>query len=316
MKNIILLDFDGTITSHDTINIIASLATARNPRAGPIWDDIVTKYVADHADHLSSYKPEACDRTTLTQELEYLASLGSVEQKSVERVAGLGVFAAIPGEEFRAFGEKIVDRGESETGAKGGGVAVHGDEDGEAEAAEKVKLRRGLHGFLDWAGKRGWEFGVVSVNWSREFIEGVLLDREEELGGGRRIKANSINWPAGRVEGYEQDKKVLMTVEDKVRAMRDLVVEIKGEGGQEEEGERNKGKVVYFGDSTTDIGCLIEADLGVVMADEDGSKLLKTLRRVGMEVAHVKDFKGKKGLVWARDFEEVLESRVMERLEG
>lgn len=308
MKNIILLDFDGTITSHDTINVIASLAATRNPRAGPLWDDIVAKYVADHADHLSSYKPEARDRTTLSQELEYLESLGSVEQKSVERVAGLGVFAAISGEEFKAFGEGVVDRHEAEGSAEGEGVAVHGDEDGEAEeGGKKVRLRRGLRGFLDWAGERGWELGVVSINWSREFIEGVLLDREEELRGGRRIKANSINWPAGRVEGYDRDKRVLMTVEDKVRAMGDLVGEIRGE----DEG----GKVVYFGDSTTDIGCLVEADLGVVMANEDGSKLLKTLRRVGMEVVHVKDFKGEKGLVWARDFEEVLTSRMIERLE-
>ncbi|KAK4170413.1 HAD-like domain-containing protein [Cladorrhinum sp. PSN259] len=315
MQNIILFDFDGTITAHDTINVLASLATSRNPQTAPLWENIVREYVADHAKHLKTYRPEACDRTTLAQELEFLQSLGKVEQKSVGRVGGLGVFATISGEDFKAFGEKVVRKHEGDENGKGG-TALHEDEprvDGEAKGEDdgKVMIRKGFGKFADKVKERGWEFGVVSINWSREFIEGVL-SREGLEGSGSRIKANGIIWPGGKVEGYEDGngRKALMTVEDKVRAMRDLVGEIRGGGGE------GGGKVVYFGDSPTDMGCLLEADLGVVVADEDGSKLLETLRRIGLEVPHVKDFTGGERLVWSRDFEEVLRSAVIESLEG
>ncbi|KAK3996525.1 HAD-like domain-containing protein [Cladorrhinum sp. PSN332] len=308
MKNIILLDFDGTITAHDTINILASLAATRNPHTAAIWQDIVLKYVADHAEHLDKYRPEARDRTTLAQELEFLKSLGSVEQKSVDRVGGLGVFAALSGEEFKAFGRDVVVQEEEEEEEEDQ-PRVDGAERND-EKGKVVKIRKGFGEFADRVRERGWELGVVSINWSGEFIEGVL--GREELVAGERIKANGIRWPGGKVEGYEKEngRKVLMTVEDKVRAMRDLVREIRG--GEEEMG----GKVVYFGDSTTDMACLVEADLGVVVADEDGSKLLKALGRVGLEVPHVEGFKGVEGLVWVRDFDEVLRSKVIERLEG
>ncbi|KAK4131738.1 hypothetical protein BT67DRAFT_427122 [Trichocladium antarcticum] len=77
-------------------------------------------------------------------------------------------------------------------------------------------------------------------------------------------------------------------------------------------GAGDERRVVYFGDSTTDLACLVEADLGVVMADDGESKLLKTLRRVGLEVPHVGQWEDGRRLVWARDFDEVLGSRVME----
>jgi soluble P-type ATPase len=78
--------------------------------------------------------------------------------------------------------------------------------------------------------------------------------------------------------------------------------------GMEEE------RVVYFGDSTTDQACLVEADLGVVMADDGGSKLLKTLERINLTVPHVGEARAENKLVWARDFQEVLQSGVMDRI--
>ncbi|KAK4230974.1 HAD-like domain-containing protein [Podospora fimiseda] len=316
MKNIILFDFDGTITAHDTINVLASLAAARNPHTTPLWEDIVTRYVADHADHLKSYKPEAKDRTTLAQELKFLESLGSVEQKSVDRVGGSGLFAALKGEDFKAFGRQAVVQEKPEGGniQKTKGAAIHDDEPRvEAEDEERVELRNGFREFVDVAQKKGWELGIVSINWSREFIEGVLGIKD--LVAGDRIKANGIRWPGGKVEGYEDGngKKVLMTVEDKLRAMRDLVNEIRSDWTDDERG----GKVAYFGDSTTDMACLVEADLGVVISDENHeSKLLKVLKRVGLDVPHVKECNGGEGLVWAKDFDQFLSSKAIETLEG
>ena len=158
---------------------------------------------------------------------------------------------------------------------------------------------------MEKVGKReGWEVGVVSVNWSGGFIRGVVGEGCGGLGLGKgmgRVVANGV--VGGVVEGPgELGREVLVTAGDKMRAM-GLLREGKGEGE----------RVVYFGDSPTDLACLLEADLGVVIADDGGSKLLKTLERIGLEVPHLGE--GKDGrLVWARDFEEVLESGVMDRI--
>ena len=116
-----------------------------------------------------------------------------------------------------------------------------------------------------------------------------------------RVVANAV--VKGVVEGPgELGREVLVTAGDKVRAMRLL-----------REGRDVKERVVYFGDSPTDLACLVEADWGVVIADDGGSKLLKTLERIGLEVPHVGEGRESR-LVWARDFQEVLESGVMDEI--
>lgn len=92
----------------------------------------------------------------------------------------------------------------------------------------------------------------------------------------------------------------MLTAGDKLEASKVLV------------GER-QGKWMYVGDSTTDLAVLLEADVGVVMANGEESSLLKTLKRVGFDVPHVNE--GKKAqVVWARDFEELMGSGVMDWL--
>jgi hypothetical protein len=146
----------------------------------------------------------------------------------------------------------------------------------------------------------------VSVNWCGEFIRGVVEGGCEPGPGRKRVRrviANGIGFPDGRVEGpRELGREPLVSAGDKLRAMMSL------RRGWEEE------KVVYFGDSTTDLACLAEADFGVIIADDGKSKLLRTLKRVGLDVSHVGEAKEENKLVWARDFVEVLESGVMERI--
>jgi soluble P-type ATPase len=70
------------------------------------------------------------------------------------------------------------------------------------------------------------------------------------------------------------------------------------------------GKVVYFGDSTTDMECLLAG--GVVISDDEESSLLKTLKRIGVNVPHVGENSERDGKVkWARDFREVLDSGLL-----
>ena len=72
--------------------------------------------------------------------------------------------------------------------------------------------------------------------------------------------------------------------------------------------------MVYFGDSVTDLECLLRADTGIVMVnegEEEENKLLGTFRRLGFEVPHVSEAQEGAKLAWARDFEEVMRSEVL-----
>ena len=170
-----------------------------------------------------------------------------------------------------------------------------------------MTIRKGFGEFVQRMGKeRGWDVAVVSVNWSGEFIRGVVgVGCEEDAQGVvETVVSNSIAWPGGRIQGpSELGTEPLVTAGDKLRAMESLTARL----GEE--------KVVYLGDSTTDLACLVAADLGVVMADDAESKLLRALKRIGFDVSHVSEpWEDGRRLVWARDYDEVLQSGVMESI--
>lgn len=330
---LILLDFDGTITQQDTLNALvhhaiahrssgsaacaaddaagAAAAVPNSPELSAVWRGIVRDYAADHAAHVEAYAPPAHLRGTLAQELAFLESLRPVEERSVGRVSVSGLLAGLEGDQLERFGREAVLSSSSSSSSSGKDDHVGGDGDGEGI----VRLRKGFGRFVErMGGEKGWDVGVVSVNWSGSFIKGVVESgwrepghgqRGFELVVGERIVANGIRFPGGQIEGpKELGGEPLLTVGDKLRAMRTLRARM------------GEDKVVYFGDSTTDLACLVEADLGVVMADDEGKgKLLRTLNRVGLEVPHVSRCDDGSKLTWARDFEEVLQSRVMERVE-
>ncbi|KAK3311141.1 uncharacterized protein B0T15DRAFT_571569 [Chaetomium strumarium] len=319
-QHLLLLDFDGTITQHDTLHSLVSLAIAASrPRASKhdnddrssaltaLWEEIVRDYVAAHARHLAGYSPPAEERTTLELEVAFLESLKSVEAASAARVSRAGFFRGLSGDGLEELGRRAVTLGTATHGGSNGG-GNGGGEDGKGNGEKgAVKVREGLAEFVErMGGEEGmWDLAVVSVNWSGRFIKGVVEGSCRAGDRIRRIVANGISWPHGDIQGPDDlGGKPLATAGDKLRAMRSL-----REGLKEQ-------KVVYFGDSTTDLPCLIEANLGVIMADDVESKLLKTLRRVGFEAPHVGEAGPGSSLVWARDFHEVLRSGVMERILG
>lgn len=118
------------------------------------------------------------------------------------------------------------------------------------------------------------------------------------------------------------DKSQILTAEDKHRVMRDLV------GMDDVEGSRPL--VVYVGDSTTDLECLLHADVGICLRDEAASltweqrELQEILDQAGidcrwvgnmnegdLEMPPLRSIDG--GLYhsqiwWARDFDEICQS--------
>lgn len=274
---LIILDFDGTITKQDTIDKLAlAVIEHRGEHSSKIWEDIVKAWLDDHSRHANAYLPAQADRTTPAAELAFLDSMKEVENASITRVDESKIFRGISQEELVRLGSEAVQKG-------------------------VVELRDGWKGFLRELNGRGWETGLVSINWSKDWVRGCLRG-EEERGRIEKWVTNNIDAEKGVLVGPEGagGEGVLMTAGDKLEATRQLV---KGKGEQ---------AWVYVGDSTTDLACLLEAKMGVVMADSEESRLLTTLKRIGFDVPRAAE--GPARLVWVKDFEELLSSGALDQV--
>lgn len=260
----LILDFDGTITTKDTISHLASAGIAaqklsRRVQLQPKWDRLVKAYLEDYDDYKYRFTPSEAKRTRLEDEKRFLSGLYHVERASLRRVEEAGIFHGMDAAAMRKAGVDALENGD-------------------------VQLRGGFGRITDLARERGWPVNVVSVNWSADFVRGVLGNSVPE----NNVTAN--NTRDGIICGPDA-LGLLVCSPDKLRAMRHL-------GGAD----------VYFGDSTTDLECLLEAERGVVMGDGKSS-LLHALRRLGFEVPHVGATDAK--VVWAQSFDEVLDSGML-----
>ncbi|TFA98133.1 hypothetical protein CCMA1212_010131 [Trichoderma ghanense] len=288
----LIFDFDGTITAKDTIFQLAQsaihLQTQRSPSSSSSgghppslqtkWDDIVRTYADQHAAYAEAFSPPKHERRTPAQELAYLASLKDTENASLDRVDGSGLFGGLTPEDLFRMGRESVEKGD---------VVVRGG------FVEVVALAR----------ERGWRVGVISVNWSAAFISGVL----HPLGDGIPIVTNCIS-SDGTIHGPEgfNGGVRLTTARDKANVLGELLAK-----------ERHLSSgcpTVYFGDSTTDMECLLKHHGIVIAADEQSSSLLQTLVRVGVRVPHAGSVQDGANIAWARDFCEILDSEVLERI--
>ncbi|KAK1503372.1 hypothetical protein CTAM01_04684 [Colletotrichum tamarilloi] len=272
---ILVLDFDGTITTKDTIGTLAEIGLQFQQQRGvdlsSKWQQILLDYSKDHANHVSTYIPIADDRSSLKDELAFLRGLKEVEMLSVQRVESSGIFRGIGLEYLTLAGETCRKEG-------------------------RVKLRDGFAELMNAAREKGWSVAVVSVNWSRSFIKGVLSDYSVDVVANEIELNGSISGP--EVAGSSTRQASLMTCEDKLRALRTLAAR---------RGVEDVGALVYFGDSTTDIECLL-ATRGVVISSNAESSLMKTLRRIGYQVPKVDNVQAPGGTAWASTFVEVLET--------
>ena len=295
----LFLDWDGTIALTDTLSIIASIGYAKNGlRELPPWSHFTGAYIADYSAHAASYKPQKSDRTLVEQELAWLESLVDVERKSIERVEAAGIFASVTTVDVQAAA---------------------------AQAAEKqeVRLRSGLVELLGALTRTKGSASIISVNWSRTFIT-EFLKTADKMTGWRwpieRIWANEIEFGTGGklTRLSRKENRGIWTAGDKSRIFREATA------------LHDRGHVsVYMGDSSTDLDCLLSADVGICVRDEpmasEQKTLAETLERLAIACLWVgnyhsaedleKDFPVRTGktLWWARDFKEVADSPLFTR---
>lgn len=261
-----LVDFDETLTQtgKDTISRLAAAAySAQRSQQLPPWSHFVDSYVRDHDQHTRARPPET--RGTIAAEQEFLRSLRAVERASILRVEESGVFKGLDLPLF--LRAAVGDRQRL-------GELMR---EGWWEATRKV-LARG-------DGGAGGKVAVVSVNWSRawirECLEGSAQPGEDEV---RRIEvyANElVVGDDGRTttgfmdRWFGQEDGGIWTGWDKLRVMKDMIVR-----ENEKSAAGTAALVVYVGDSTTDLLCLLEADVGIIF----GTKLDAVCERLGIGI--------------------------------
>ncbi|KAH8815246.1 hypothetical protein F5884DRAFT_665032 [Xylogone sp. PMI_703] len=312
----IVLDFDGTITTKDTITTLFTFALSRQKSKSKTDytsvynNDILAKYAQDYTSHIRTYTTPAPSRRTLEQEIAFQRSLGDVEVRSFARVSQSGIFRGIAPGEWEEAGREAVRAGRSRD---------HGE--------DVVVIRPGFGDLVrkvEEDGGDGARWGIVSVNFSEEFVRGVVsaaLGDGEENGSSSRevdILANCaeedgcIRGP-GISDSPDGRGSVVTTSGDKLAVMRKLLDKWEAQSGV----SRDRMTVVYFGDSGTDIECLTENGVAGVVISDGESKLLETMERIGIQVDHVKTYSSKddakERVYWARDFTEFIESPLFQK---
>lgn len=285
----LFLDWDGTITTTDTLSIVASSGYRENSIQNlPPWLYFSEAYHSDYEIHAGKHKPAEEAAISLDQFFAWQESLVEVERASVERVERAGVFAHVREREVDEAARRAVD-------------------------SETVVFRPGLGTLLDFIRTRGGHITIVSVNWSRRFIYSCLQSttqlQHHQKHGDFTIRANEIEFgsSAKLSRAFEKEDRGIWTAGDKARVMR-----------EELEARPEHRPSIYVGDSSSDLQCLLLADLGICIRDDKAGceqrSLQESLR--GLEITcrwigsyqSARDNGRGKHLWWARDFHEISNS--------
>ncbi|KAK9369085.1 HAD-like domain-containing protein [Lipomyces kononenkoae] len=241
----LLMDWDETITSADTIHLVAEAGyqahgtSSSCPSGVPPWSDFTNAYMTDYVAYQASFGP----RTNLKDELEFLTRSAAVEQASVSRIEKAGLFKSVTVKHLQML-------------------------------AAKVEIRPGFFNVIRRCRTLGVMLGIMSVNWSQVFIRAAL---EQNFGpcDDVPVYCNEIEFDKeGRGTGVMSNGEyVLRTGTDKAKLVKHLIA------------RNSDKKVVYVGDSTSDLHPLLEADVGVIMGQK--KDLRETCERVGITVTDI-----------------------------
>lgn len=301
----LVLDFDGTLTKKDTMHLVAEVGYSRQKQRRDIsqprpWNEIVDAYMNDFRRHADGYIPKPDDRSSTNDELVWLDSLKEVESASAARALEAGIFDQVRLSDMEGALQSFLHK-------------------------DILQLRQGWLDLISdvrshnssFDGTQGIEYSaILSVNWSREFIRQTMLQT-----AAIRIKNTDSIWkcpPAfaneipsiAECDPYSdqaQSKQYqgIRTSGDKAKIFGAFTA------------EKEDALSIYIGDSSTDLGCLVKADIGICLRNMplgSGQKeLAAILDRTGVEIKSIADTnvskllenRSKPCLFWATNFLEI-----------
>ncbi|EGV61278.1 hypothetical protein PSN45_001367 [Yamadazyma tenuis] len=220
---LIVVDFDETITEHDTISLISQIPYTTDPTKTPPFEYFTNVYLQA----LEKYRSVANIPKSMAEEIEYQKGMKSVEMSSINELERHQLFNGITKQSL-------------------------------AEQAVKVKVKPGFSKFLSICSSRQIPVKILSVNWSSVLIRGVLAGLGYELD----VMVNELQFDGHSVcTGHFDPTISVRTGYDKYMAIEQL------------KRQYHNQKLIYIGDSRTDLLALLASDMGVIM--ESGSLIQK-----------------------------------------
>ena len=328
----LFLDWDGTITAKDTTHLIARVGSSHQQQRlienqdfsfRDPWDDLVQAYSDDFHRHQNAYQPQALQRKSISEEQEWLESLSTIEARSIQRVEESGIFKGVTQSELHCAGSKAVEDGSLHLRDGWDKLLTVDTEHLATDSYEKNAKSRGDSELSTF---------FISVSWSKSFIEGALQHASKNPHATSAspqcdpwflqrtvfwklaIYANEIDG-IGRAEG---STGLMHSVwEPNIRTSKDKLLTAQEIQREKEDLYVDPPYVVYVGDSTTDLECLLSADLGICIRDQPmrsgQQSLAQTLTRLGLETKHVTEMENlgegaeerQQGIYWAHNLGEV-----------
>lgn len=342
----LILDWDGTLTQKDTLALVAKVGydkQAVNPETGSNpeerqakgqfilpWSEYGRLYMLDYKAHKDEYRPAPSNRTTLEAERKWLKSLENVEGDSVSRVQASGIFKGVTTDDIANGASSAISSGELKLRNGWEELLRNIIEDGSKSPQSSFRIPNMQRN----------KISILSVNWSETFIR-KALEATQPLSadkGGVTVEVHAGRLGAGDVRLSEFFKsKLIIHANDIqghdldagsngmiwnevgfIRTSRDKVTRLPDRcydnlaSGTHDAPPPNAARVVYVGDSDTDLECLLAADLGICIRDEPiGSTqaaLAETLERLQISTKAISDLAidtEEHVIYWAKDFEEI-----------
>ncbi|KAJ2615734.1 hypothetical protein H4S08_001092 [Coemansia sp. RSA 1365] len=264
---VLALDFDQTLTTTDTLHLVASTARQKHPeRLGFQW--FTDKYMEDYDTFKNKWNPiitkHTEEKSVSTALLDqYLEAQRAVEEASLARLSQHAILAGTSRQEFAD-----------------GGRSVQFQPD-----AAKV-----INHFLRFP---ECHICVVSVNWSEDFIRGALEANGVKVSNRLPIYCNNPEFDHKTGLSTNVIHPRLVAARDKT----EVIAKVKNKIALQ---HRAEPIVVYIGDSLTDLPSLLLADAGFLVGQSDS--VCKWCRLLGIEFDSPRPTEGNKVLYHLHDW--------------
>ncbi|GAV54424.1 hypothetical protein ZYGR_0AL01560 [Zygosaccharomyces rouxii] len=277
MNNIIIADFDETITNRDTTCILGQLPYTLDPELKPPWSHFVNVYYEHYQKFQSNVNNRVLPllplgkKTIITDtnfaqlfhtEVEFQKSKRLLELASTTEIESHKIFKGVKHEHVRSFVENDLQGPDS-------------------------LLRPGFSNFISLIPKDN--FHVVSVNWSPEFIRHVIGNEGIHP---HHIACNSLISNDDEYTG--QFTNDLLTGSDKIRVIQQIMSYY--------DSKENDHCLWYVGDSDTDLLSVLFPNInGVLLIDpvKEPEKFQKiTIQLLGLPQEDMDEFGHDSSLGW------------------
>ncbi|KAH9198289.1 HAD-like domain-containing protein [Zygosaccharomyces rouxii] len=269
MNNVIIADFDETVTNRDTTCIVGQLPYTLDPKLKPAWSHFVDVYYEHYKKFQSNInsrvlpllplgKETVITDTNFTQlfhaEVDFQTSKRLLELSSTTEIESRNVFKGVKHEQVRSFVENNLQGADS-------------------------LLRPGFSNFISLVPKDN--FHVVSVNWSPEFIRHVIGDEKIHP---HHIACNNLISDGDEYTG--QFTNDLLTGSDKIKVIQQILSYY--------DSKESDHCLWYVGDSDTDLLSVLFPNInGVLLIDpiKESKKFQKlTVQLLGLPQKEMDEF--------------------------